>query len=181
MPDSHPSPNDRAQRYTRAAILFHWVVFLLVALAYLSIEIRGPRGSDSRAFWTSVHFLAGTLVLVLSVPRLVWRLWAGAPEELTGNRLLAFTSRAAHLALYLFIFAQPLLGILMVNAGGRPVNLAWINVSFTLIGADPLARGVLRDLHEWLGNLFYWVFGLHALAALAHHVVFKDRTLRRMI
>jgi cytochrome b561 len=25
------------------------------------------------------------------------------------------------------------------------------------------------------------VIGLHALAAIAHHVVFKDRTLRRMI
>jgi cytochrome b561 len=67
-----------------------------------------------------VHFWAGTLVLVLAVPRLLWRLWAGAPEEITGNPLLTLVSRAAHLALYSFIFAQPLLGILMVNAGGRP-------------------------------------------------------------
>jgi cytochrome b561 len=32
-----------------------------------------------------------------------------------------------------------------------------------------------------IGNLFYWVIGLHALAAIAHHVVFRDNTLRRMI
>jgi cytochrome b561 len=175
MPYSRP-----ADRYTSPAIYFHWAIFLLVALAYLAIEIRGPRGSDSRAFWTSVHFWAGTLVLGLSVPRLLWRLWAGAPEEITGNRLLAFTARAAHLALYVFIFVQPLLGILMVNAGGRPVNLARVNWSFTLIGADSIARPLLKDAHEWLGNLFYWVIGLHALAAIAHHVIFKDRTLRRM-
>jgi cytochrome b561 len=170
-----------ADRYTPPAIFFHWAIFLLVALAYLAIEIRGPRGSDSRAFWTSVHFWAGTLVLALAVPRLLWRLWAGAPEELSGNRLLAFVARAAHLALYVFIFAQPLLGILMVNAGGRPVSLAWVNVSFTLVSADSIARPLLKDAHEWLGNLFYWVIGLHTLAAIVHHVIFKDRTLRRIV
>ncbi|MGF6483948.1 cytochrome b [Paraburkholderia sp. JPY419] len=175
------SYNRTTDRYTRPAIFFHWMIFLLVALAYLAIEIRGPRGSDGREFWTGVHFWAGTLVLVLAVLRLVWRLWAGAPEELENNRLLAFVARSAHLALYVFIFAQPLLGILMVNAGGRPVSLAWTDISFTLVRADSIARPLLKDAHEWLGNVFYWVIGLHALAAIAHHVVFKDRALRRII
>ncbi|WP_233835003.1 cytochrome b [Paraburkholderia sp. ZP32-5] len=170
-----------ADRYTRPAIFFHWAIFLLVALAYLAIEIRGPRGSDSRVFWTGVHYWAGTLVLGLAVLRLLWRLWAGAPEEIANNRLLAFLARGAHLSLYVFIFAQPLLGMLMVNAGGHPVTLAWTGVSFTLIGADSIARHLLKDAHVLLGNLFYWVIGLHALAAIAHHVLLKDRTLRRII
>jgi cytochrome b561 len=175
------TPDHATDRYTSPAIFFHWVIFLLVALAYISIEIRGPRGSDNRWFWTNVHFLSGSLVLALSVLRLAWRLWADAPDEITGNRLLAFTARAAHLALYVFIFAQPLLGMLMVNAGGRPVSLEWVNISFTLIGPDTIARPWLKDAHEWLGNVFYWVIGLHALAAIVHHAVFKDRSLRRMI
>ena len=175
---SHSRATDR---YTSPAIFFHWAIFLLIALAYLAIEIRGPKGSDSRAFWSSVHFWAGTLVLGLAVLRVLWRLWARAPAEIEGNRLLAFLARAAHLALYIFIFAQPLLGILTINTGGHPVTLAWANFSFTLVGADPLARPLLKTAHEWLGNVFYWVIGLHALAAIAHHVVFKDRTLRRMV
>ncbi|MFM0245922.1 cytochrome b561 [Burkholderia sp. GAS332] len=176
------SPYSRASdRYTTPAIFFHWAIFLLVALAYLAIEIRGPKGSDSRAFWSSVHFWAGTLVLGLAVLRLLWRLWAGAPAEIEGNRLLTFLARAAHLALYVFIFAQPLLGILMINTGGHPVTLAWLNLNYTLVGADPVARPLLKTAHEWLGNAFYWVIGLHALAAIAHHVVLKDRTLRRMV
>jgi cytochrome b561 len=61
------------------------------------------------------------------------------------------------------------------------VNLAWVNVSFTLVSADSIARPLLKDAHEWLGNLFYWVIGLHALAAIVHHVIFKDRTLRRIV
>ncbi|WGS52941.1 cytochrome b/b6 domain-containing protein [Paraburkholderia sp. D15] len=175
-----PYPRE-TDRYTKPAIFFHWAIFLLVALAYLAIEIRGPKGSDSRVFWSNVHFCAGNLVLGLAVLRLLWRLWAGAPAEIDTNRLLAFLARAAHLALYVFIFAQPLLGILMINAGGHPVTLAWVNVSYTLIGADPAARPLLKGAHEWLGNAFYWVIGLHALAAIAHHAIFKDRTLRRMI
>ncbi|NPT62200.1 cytochrome b [Paraburkholderia elongata] len=170
-----------SDRYTTPAIFFHWAIFLLIALAYLAIEIRGPKGSDSRAFWSSVHFWAGTLVLGLAVLRLLWRLWAGAPAEIEGNRLLAFLARGAHLALYVFILAQPLLRILMINTGGHPVTLAWINFNYTLVGANPIARPVLKTAHEWLGNAFYWVIGLHALAAIAHHVVFLDRTLRRMV
>jgi cytochrome b561 len=175
------SYRDETDRYTRPAIFFHWAIVLLIALAYLAIEIRGPKGSDSRVFWSNVHFWAGNLVLTLAVLRLLWRLWAGAPEEIDGNRLFAFLARAVHLALYLFIFVQPLLGILMINTGGHPVTLAWANVSYTLVGADPVARPLLKTAHEWLGNAFYWVIGLHALAAIAHHVVLKDRTLRRMI
>lgn len=168
-------------RYSRPAIFFHWAIFLLVALAYLAIEIRGPKGSESRAIWTSVHFWAGTLVLSLAILRLLWRLWAPPPEEIDSNRVLAFLARAVHVALYVFIFAQPLLGILMVNTGGHPVTLAGLNWSYALVGPDATARPLLKSAHVWLGNAFYWVIGLHAVAAIGHHVVFKDRTLRRMI
>ncbi|MFL9965228.1 hypothetical protein PQR02_30100 [Paraburkholderia sediminicola] len=54
--------------------------------------------------------------------------------------------------------------------------LAW----FTLIGSDSIARPLLKDAHEWLGNVFHGVIDQHALSAIAHHVVFKDPTLRRI-
>lgn len=168
-------------RYSKPAIFFHWATFLLVALAWLAIEIRGPKGSDSRALWTAVHFWAGTLVLTLAVFRLLWRLWRGVPGAIDVNPALTFLARLVHVALYLFIFVQPLLGILMVNAGGHPLVLAGLSLPITLIGADALARPVIRTAHEWLGNAFYFVVGLHAFGALTHHVIFRDRTLRRML
>ncbi|WP_028228163.1 cytochrome b [Paraburkholderia ferrariae] len=170
-----------ADRYSRPAIFFHWAIFVLVALAYLAIEVRGPKGSDSRVFWSNVHFWAGTLVLTLAVLRLLWRLWHGAPADIDANRLLAFLSRLVHLALYLFIFVQPLLGILMINTGGHPVTLAGLDLQITLAGPDPIARKAIRDAHVLIGNAFYWVIGLHAFAAIAHHLVLRDNTLRRMI
>ncbi len=38
----------------------------------------------------------------------------------------------------------------------------------------------LEEAHELLGNAFYAVIGLHAVAALWHHFARRDDTLRRM-
>jgi cytochrome b561 len=170
----------RQARYSTPAIFFHWAVFLLVALAYLAIEIRGPKGSDSRVFWMNVHLSAGSLVLVLSALRVAWRAVTRAPEPVPQPALLAFLAKLTHFALYVFTIAQPLLGIMMINMGGEPVTLDWLGVSYTLFGPDKALRPLVRDAHELLGNVFYFVIGLHALAAIYHHFVRRDGMLRRM-
>ncbi|WP_063551315.1 cytochrome b [Burkholderia territorii] len=167
-------------RYSSPAIFFHWAIFLLVALAYLAIEIRGPKGSDSRVFWMNVHLLAGTFVLVLSVLRVLWRMISRVPEAIAQATLLKWLSKLAHFALYAFIIVQPLLGIMMINMGGKPVSLDWIGVSFTLFGPDKALRPTIKEAHELIGNAFYFVIGLHALAALYHHFIRRDDVLRRM-
>ncbi|AQT52392.1 cytochrome b [Burkholderia cenocepacia] len=167
-------------RYSSPAIFFHWAIFLLVALAYLAIEIRGPKGSDSRAFWMNVHLMAGTFVLVLSVLRVLWRVVSRVPEAIPQATLLRWLSKLAHVALYVFIIVQPLLGIMMVNMGGKPVSLDWLGVSFTLFGPDKALRPTIKEAHELIGNAFYFVIGLHALAALYHHFIRRDDVLRRM-
>ncbi|WDD92760.1 cytochrome b [Burkholderia sp. FERM BP-3421] len=170
----------KPQRYTPPAIFFHWAIVLLVALAYLAIEIRGPKGSDSRTFWTNVHFCAGMLVLGLSILRVLWRFASRAPAPLPQPAPLIWLSRLVHVALYLFILVQPLLGILFVNLGGKPVPLVWINASLTLFEPNPALRPAAKAAHLFIGNLFYYVIGLHALAALWHHFIKRDATLRRM-
>ncbi|AJY10199.1 cytochrome b [Burkholderia dolosa] len=168
-------------RYSSPAIFFHWAIFVLVALAYLAIEIRGPKGTDSRAFWMNVHYMAGTFVLVLSVLRVLWRVAGRAPEAIEQAALLRWLSKLAHFALYVFIVAQPLLGIMTINLGGKPVSLPWLGVSFTLFGPDAALRPTIKEVHELLGNAFYFVIGLHALAALYHHFVRRDDVMRRMM
>jgi cytochrome b561 len=174
-------PSTEPQGYSYPAIFFHWAIAILVALAYVAMEVRGPKGTDGRVMWNNIHYWAGTLVLTLSLLRVLWRLWQGAPAEIEDARVLTFLARLAHLMLYVFIFVQPLLGILMVNSTGHPVILPGIGVNIQLVGADPLARKVIHDTHVLLGHAFYWVIGLHALAAIGHHLIFKDATLRRML
>ncbi|OZI26797.1 cytochrome B [Bordetella genomosp. 9] len=168
-------------RYSRPAIILHWVVFLLVALALFAIEIRGPRGSDSRAFWTGIHMWAGVSVLCVTAVRLVWRLVHGVPAAEQGGGLLAVTARAVHWLFYIVLLAQPLLGILMINFGGNPVRLMGTGIAITIAGANSDARGVVHDIHVFMGNALFYLIALHALAALWHQYVRKDGTLRKML
>jgi len=173
-------PTAVSQAYSRPAVLLHWIIAVLVALAYTAMLVRGPKGTDARVMWNTVHYCAGALVLTLAVLRVLWRLWKGAPPDIEAPRALTFLARLAHLALYVFIFMQPLLGLLMLNSSGFPLVLPGIDLHIQLVGKDPLARKVIHDVHIVIGNAFYWIIGLHALAALVHHLIFKDDTLRRM-
>ena len=167
------------RRYSRPAVYLHWAIFLLVATAYLAIEIRGPKGSDSRIFWTATHLWAGVSVLTLSLFRIGWRFYRTPPAPEPDNAILMMLAKATHLLLYIFIVAQPILGILMINLGGHPVSLAGLG-SFTVVGPNHDASKVVKWVHETLGNVFYFVIGLHALAALFHQFIKRDNVLRRM-
>ena len=48
-------------------------------------------------------------------------------------------------------------------------------------GVDTLTSNLPPEIHEWLGVAGYWLIGLHAAAAVLHHYVLRDDTLRRML
>ena len=170
-------------RYSGPAVFFHWAVFLLIATAYAAIELKGflPKGSASRALSMSVHTWAGALVLVLAVPRLLWRLARGAPAPEPGPRWMQLLGSAMHLVLYLFIFVQPVLGLLALNAGGHLLTVPGLGIELpALVAQSKDLKEILEDVHGTLGTAFYTVIGLHAIAALFHHYMLGDNTLRRM-
>jgi len=171
-------------RYTLAARLFHWFVFAFVALAYVLINLRGfaPRGSHERSLIMQGHIVAGLVVLALVLPRLLHRLRHRPPvivPPIAGwERVL---SKWTHAALYVFLFVQPLLGLATVFAEGRPVVLPFTSLHIPSPFAPDHALGErLGDIHGWIGTVFYFVIGLHIAAALWHHFVRHDDTLRRM-
>ena len=105
-------PNAADARYTRPARWFHWLIFAFVALAYLLINLRGiaAKGSAARTLSMQGHMLAGLIVLVLILPRLLHRLRHAPPPIVPPlatweGRL----SRLTHFLLYAFLIVQPLL------------------------------------------------------------------------
>jgi cytochrome b561 len=132
-------------------------------------------------FWTGIHVWAGVGVLCLTAVRLVWRLVHGVPVAERGGGWVAMCARSLHLLFYVVLIAQPLLGILMMNFGGRPVPLMGIDLSFTLVGENKALGHTVHSAHVFLGNALYYLIGLHALAALWHQYVLKDGTLRKML
>jgi cytochrome b561 len=176
---------DLRPRYAAPRRWLHWVIFGLVLLAYLFINIFDlfPKGSLTRANILAAHFTAGIAVLLLVLPRL-WLRTRHARPAIT-PALAPWTEwmgKITHFALYLFLLVQPVLGILTVQIAGRPVKLFGMTLLPPLLGPpDRALSHQLENIHSWVGTIFYWVIGLHILAALWHHYMRKDDTLQRML
>ncbi|QIL20821.1 cytochrome b [Thermomonas sp. HDW16] len=163
----------------------HWLMAVLVALAYLLIEQRGvfPRGSSPRAAMVQGHFWVGISVFVLVWWRLALRRRDGAPPITPPlDRWTALAAKLMHLALYAFMIVMPLLGMATAWADGKKVLIPFTDLALPALLAEneDLAHR-LEDLHGSIGEAFYWVIGAHVLAALWHHLMRRDDTLKRML
>jgi cytochrome b561 len=84
------------------------------------------------------------------------------------------------LAIYVFMIAMPLLGWAILSGEGRPVPFFGLELP-ALIGENRGLAKQLEEIHETIGNVGYFLIGLHAAAALIHHYVQHDSTLARML
>ncbi|MNP13926.1 hypothetical protein D3C76_1062280 [compost metagenome] len=171
------------QRYGSLSIGLHWLTLLLIVAVYGLMEFRDifPKGSTGRDLMKEFHFMVGLLILALVVVRLLVRFGSPSPRILPApSPLMLKLGRLAHLALYGFLILTPLLGGLLLSAGGKPIPFFGFELP-ALIGPDDGLKGTIKDLHETLANLGYALIALHAGAALYHHHVLKDSTLTNML
>jgi cytochrome b561 len=171
-----------ARRYPALLIATHWLTLALLVAVYAAINLGDafPKGSDARALMKHWHYMLGLAVFGLVLVRLPLRLALHSPPITpplpAWQQVLA---SAMHAALYALLIALPLLGWLTLSAKGEPIPFFGLELP-ALIGASPALAGSLKDIHETIGTLGYWLIGLHAAAALAHHYLARDDTLHRM-
>lgn len=174
-----------AVRYTDRARWLHWAMAALIVLAYVLILSRSQfaKGTDLRTLVVQSHFWVGIVVLILAFIRIAERhrhTPPGITPPLEGVLRLAAT--LSHYALYAFLFAQPLMGLftVLLERGALPIPLtSWAIPSPFDVNKDTAES--LEHYHVLLGTIFYYVIGLHVIAAIWHHLVRKDNTLKRMV
>jgi cytochrome b561 len=83
--------------------------------------------------------------------------------------------------LYLMLLVQPLTGWIYSNAAGFPVVYLKLIPLPNLVAKDKALAARFEDLHGAGGTILAIAIGLHALAALKHHFIDRDDTLRRML
>lgn len=129
----------------------------------------------------NLHLSVGTLILIVLLVRLVWRLTHPAPEPpagLPGWQTLA--SSAIHWALYLLLALVPVLGWMNASARGWSVTLfRLVPLPSLLAEGSPVGRAS-GDIHATLSYVLLGIAGLHILAALYHRFVLRDGILQRM-
>lgn len=178
--------DQKITHYSRTARYTHWLTVLAIVLAYLLVDLgdgEGAEDSSSPSWMLQGHYLAGLAVLALLVPRILVRLRSPAPPIIPAPKaVISLVAHSLHLALYAFLLVQPVLGILQVNYAGQLVSLPWVDWSLpAVVGPDHAAHELVGEIHETIGEIFYWVIGAHILAALWHHFLVRDNTLRRML
>ena len=173
-----------ANDYGLIAILLHWLVAAAIfGLFGLGLWMTGLEYYDpwyQRA--PEVHKGFGVLLFVVAVLRLAWRLRNPVPRaEATHSRLERRLARFAHGLLYLLPFAVMIAGYLISTADGRSIEVfGWFEVPAALSGLDE-QEDIAGLVHEALAFTLIGLVALHALAALKHHFIDRDRTLRRML
>ena len=169
-------------RYGRMSIIIHWVTLALLIAEYACIELREiyPRGSEIREALKSWHYMLGLTVFFLVWVRITGRLLVKAPPIIpAAPKWQLMTANAVELALYALMIALPLLGWIMLSAEGEAIPFFGLQLP-ALVGANEALADRIKEVHETLATVGYFVIGLHAIAALFHHYVRRDNTLRRM-
>lgn len=177
-----PTP---VKRFTPIQRRLHWLMAVLIAVAYVLIEQRGlfPRGSMERTAMVQGHFWTGLTILVLAWWRLVVRRRHGAPPVTPAlDRWSSLAAATLHVAFYLFFLVQPMLGLATAWTDGKAVLVPFTDIALpALLAENKDLAHILEDLHGTVGDVFYWVIGIHVVAALWHHLMRRDDTLKRML
>ena len=170
-------------RYGSLSMLMHWLMLALLIGVYGCIELSGfaTRGSAVRADLKTWHFMLGLGVFALVWLRLGLRFAAPSPQLSSGiaawQRHLA---QLMHAVLYAFLIVMPVLGWLTLSAGGKAIPFFGLALP-ALIAPDKAFAGSVREVHETIATIGYYLIGLHAAAALYHHYFVRDDTLLRML
>ncbi len=173
-----------AQGYGLVAIILHWLIALVViGLFTLGLWMTGLTYYDDwykRA--PDIHKGIGILLFLAMLGRVVWRGINVVPNAEPGVSLLQRRlAHAAHLLLYLLLFALMASGYLISTADGRSIDVFGLFAVPALVSDIPNLEDTAGKVHWYLALGLIALASLHALAALKHHFIDRDRTLEKIL
>ena len=176
-------------RFDTLSVAFHWVTAVVVTIAF----ILGPGGfgrlmrqgvdpaTRSDIVW---HETLGITVLVLTLLRLLWVAFRPAAPQFQMAAWMHRTAKLTHLALWTLLLALPVTAFLALGSEGLPLTLlGGVRIDrMPVIAESAIAKlADWGDVHGFLGDAIMWLAGLHAAAALYHHLALKDGVLSAML
>lgn len=176
--------------FPKSQIAVHWIIALITVFIYVAVWLHEDIPSLKMPLMM-VHIYGGVFVFALTVIRLILLVVLKNQAPAINPPLSKMNVGLAHLVkfgLALLFLLIPVVGILARNYFGHDFAVFGIHISSAVEALDEAAqqanRGtgkMLMGVHEFLGNLALFMIFLHAAAGIAHHYVFKDNTLVRMV
>jgi cytochrome b561 len=174
--------SDAPARYTRTAILLHWLIALLVvaqfAWGWWMLDIpKQPVGPRVDAF--NLHKSVGLTILALMALRVVWRVGHAPPPLPPMQDWQARLARFTHVALYAALVIQPLAGYLGSEVSGYPVRYFGMTLP-GWGGKHEALKDFLSGVHLVTSWAIAALVALHVMGALKHALIDRDGLLARM-
>jgi len=171
-------------RYGAVAIFLHWIMaFLMISLFAAGLYMTDLSYYDSLyhviPWW---HKSFGLLAMGLLLLRILWPLGSVQPKPLVTHKPWEVKIASwIHRILYLLIFCIGLSGYLISTAKGKGIEVfGWFEIpSFKELSADN--TDLVGNIHFYLAWSLILLAAAHAGAALKHHFIDRDETLKRMI
>ena len=177
------SPRNSSTRWGSLSQLLHWlIVALVVAQVALALVFKSLHRGPLVFALVNTHKSIGITILALMLIRLLWRWGSRIPDPpavLTPyERILA---RGTHVALYATLLVMPLTGWLGSAAHGIPVRWFGLVTLPDIVAKNLVLSRLMFVAHFWIAILLGAIVTVHIVAALRHHFVLRDDTLRRML
>ncbi len=173
-----------SRRYGIISISLHWIfaiaVYAMFGLGLWMVTLSYYDGWYHQA--PELHKSIGVLLMMGLVIRVIWRHISPPPAApKTHSKFTRISAVAAHITLFALLFALLISGYLISTAEGKPISVFGIfDVPATLADAGSQAD-IAGVIHLWLAWSVVILSVLHGLAALKHHFIDKDDTLKRML
>ena len=161
----------------------HWLLAVIM-IGLIGVGWYMVRLSDEDVlYWRllDLHEAVGLSLFILFPLKLVWMVLSPNPKILPS--LAAWELGAAIVVRWLFIIAIvviPLSGFLFVATNGEAVRIYDLITIPDIGEASKNARDWLSDIHYYGSYSCAALVAIHILAALKHHIVDGNATLRRM-
>jgi len=174
---------NQTQSYGLISILLHWgMAITIIGLFCFGLWMTSLGYYDP---WyhqaPSIHKSIGILLAGAWIFRVLWKLINKAPIPLTTHtsieRKLAYF---AHVALYILMACIMTSGYLISTADERAIEVFnWFTIPATITSIEN-QEDIAGEVHFYLALALIGLASLHAAAAIKHHFIDKDDTLRRM-
>jgi len=162
--------------------IIHWLTLALVIAAFASIELRElfEKGTENRELFKFVHFQIGAGLFLLTLIRLVNKKLNPEPAMVNMDKFKMFAAKSVHILLLGCLIVMPILGVSILIAEAKDVTILGFDLP-NLMQKDKDTAHLLEEIHETLGSVFMILIFVHAAAAIWHHKIVKDDTLKKML
>ena len=169
--------------YGSVSKILHWLIgFNMIGL--IAIGWYMTRLSDEDIwYWRllELHQAVGLSFFVLVPVKFAWKMYSPNPGLLPSIKPWErFVARLVHWFFIVAIVVIPLTGFIFVATNGEAVKLYDLITIPDIGRLSKVSRSLLSNIHYYLSYTCAALIVVHILAALKHHFIDLDRSLRRM-